>query len=207
LISATSTITSAANITGGNVLTAGLLSATGNVTGENFFTTGNTGVLSVNSITHTGANGVGNIGDSSSYFNTVFAQATSAQYADVAEMYSTDHHYAPGTVVVFGGAQEVTISNQSHDARIAGVISTHPAHLMNSALDADHTAAVALLGRVPCQVTGAVAAGDRMVSSGIPGVAEKLDITRYQPGTIIGKALEHYNGSGVGTIEIVVGRL
>ena len=207
VISATSTITSAANITGGNVLTAGLISATGNVTGENFFTTGNTGVLSVNSITHTGANGVGNIGDSSSYFNTVFAQATSAQYADVAEMYSTDHHYAPGTVVVFGGAQEVTISNQSHDARIAGVISTHPAHLMNSALDADHTAAVALLGRVPCQVTGAVAAGDRMVSSGIPGVAEKLDITQYQPGTIIGKALEHYNGSGVGTIEIVVGRL
>jgi hypothetical protein len=207
LISATSTITSVANITGGNVLTAGLVSATGNVTGASFFTTGTTGVLSVNSITHTGANGAGNIGDSTSYFNTVFAQATSAQYADVAEMYSADHHYAPGTVVVFGGAQEVTISNQSHDARIAGVVSTHPAHLMNSALDADHTAAVALLGRVPCQVTGAVAAGDRMVSSGIPGVAEKLDITRYQPGTIIGKALEHYNGSGVGTIEIVVGRL
>ena len=174
---------------------------------DNFFTAGTTGVLSVNSIAHTGANGAGNIGDSTSYFNTVFAQATSAQYADVAEMYSADHHYAPGTVVVFGGAQEVTISNESHDARIAGVVSTHPAHLMNSALDADHTAAVALLGRVPCQVTGAVAAGDRMVSSGIPGVAEKLDITQYQPGTIIGKALENYNGSGVGTIEIVVGRL
>jgi hypothetical protein len=34
LISATSTITSAANITGGNVLTAGLISASGNVTGS-----------------------------------------------------------------------------------------------------------------------------------------------------------------------------
>ena len=207
LISSTGNIISVANITGGNVLTAGQVSATGNVTGAGFFTAGTTGVLSVNSIAHTGANGAGNIGDSTSYFNTVFAQATSAQYADVAEMYSADHHYAPGTVVVFGGAQEVTISNESHDARIAGVVSTHPAHLMNSALDADHTAAVALLGRVPCQVTGAVAAGDRMVSSGIPGVAEKLDITQYQPGTIIGKALENYNGSGVGTIEIVVGRL
>jgi filamentous hemagglutinin len=207
LISSTGNIISVANITGGNVLTAGQVSATGNVTGAGFFTAGTTGVLSVNSITHTGANGVGNIGSSTGYFNTVFAQATSAQYADVAEMYSADHHYAPGTVVVFGGAQEVTISNESHDARIAGVVSTHPAHLMNSALDADHTAAVALLGRVPCQVTGAVEAGDRMVSSGIPGVAEKLDITQYQPGTIIGKALENYNGSGVGTIEIVVGRL
>ena len=207
LISSTGNIISVANITGGNVLTAGQVSATGNVTGAGFFTAGTTGVLSVNSIAHTGANGAGNIGDSTSYFNTVFAQATSAQYADVAEMYSADHHYAPGTVVVFGGAQEVTISNQSNDARIAGVVSTHPAHLMNSALDADHTTAVALLGRVPCQVTGPVAAGDRMVSSSIPGVAEKLDITQYQPGTIIGKALENYNGSGVGTIEIVVGRL
>ena len=48
LISATSTITSAANLTGGNILTAGTVSATGNITG-NFFT-GNgsqlTGVVS-----------------------------------------------------------------------------------------------------------------------------------------------------------------
>jgi hypothetical protein len=40
LISATSTITSAANITGGNVLTAGLISASGNVTGGYLFGNG-----------------------------------------------------------------------------------------------------------------------------------------------------------------------
>jgi len=142
------------------------------------------------------------IGSSSICFAT-----TTSQYADVAEMYAADYNYTPGTVVVFGGFQEVTASNQSHDIRIAGVISTNPAHLMNSMLTAEHTVAVALLGRVPCQVTGPVNAGDRMVASDIPGVAEALDIARYQPGSIIGKALENYSGSGIGTIEIVVGRL
>jgi len=41
LISATSTITSAANITGGNILTGGLISATGNITAGNLSVTGN----------------------------------------------------------------------------------------------------------------------------------------------------------------------
>ncbi len=60
LISATSTITSAANITGGNVLTGGLLSATGNITGGNITTTGliSTASLSItgNTATVTSAN-------------------------------------------------------------------------------------------------------------------------------------------------------
>jgi len=46
LISATSTITSAANITGGNVLTGGVVSATGNVTGGGVITTGPSGNIS-----------------------------------------------------------------------------------------------------------------------------------------------------------------
>ena len=56
MISATGTITSAANITGGNILTGGLISATGNVSGGNLNVTGNiidTGALSI----ITGSNG------------------------------------------------------------------------------------------------------------------------------------------------------
>jgi hypothetical protein len=56
-------------------------------------------------------------------------------------------------------------------------------------------------------VIGPVAAGDRVVSSNRAGVAERLDMQHYQPGVIIGKAVESYNGTGVGTIEVVVGRL
>ena len=51
-------------------------------------------------------------------------KATSAQYADLAERYSSDADYAPGTVLVFGGDAEVTQSTQPSDKKLAGVVST-----------------------------------------------------------------------------------
>jgi hypothetical protein len=153
------------------------------------------------------SNAVGNIGSASTYFNRLFAQATTALYADLAEMYTTDAEYEPGTVLIFGGNQEVTVSTVTHDTRVAGVVSTNPAHIMNSGLQGEFTVAVALTGRVPVSVIGNISAGDRVVTSNRAGVAEALDMTRYQPGVIIGKALQSHSGNGVGVIEVVVGRL
>jgi hypothetical protein len=110
-------------------------------------------------------------------------------------------------VLIFGGNQEVTINSVSHDYRVAGVVSTNPAHIMNSGLQGEFTVAVALTGRVPVSVIGNITAGDRVVTSNRAGVAEALDMARYQPGVIIGKALQSYNGNGIGVIEVVVGRL
>jgi hypothetical protein len=76
-----------------------------------------------------------NIGSGALQYNTIFAKATSAQYADLAEIYASDNYYEPGTVVVFGGEKEITITTVSHDTRVAGVISTDPAYLMNSSHD------------------------------------------------------------------------
>ena len=220
-------ITSASgNVTGGNILTGGLISAastvtgtshlgsvvsvTANVTGGNLTTAG---ILTVNSgaaataIVNGASNAVGNIGSSTTYFNRLFAQATTALYADLAEVYRADAQYPPGTVLVFGGTQEVTMSTESHDVKIAGVVSTHPAHVMNSGLQSEFTVEVGLIGRVPCRVIGTITAGDRVVSSNRAGVAERLDMSKYQPGVIIGKAVESYSGTDVGTIEVVVGRL
>ena len=136
---------------------------------------------------------------------TVFAgKATSAQYADLAEIYSSDKKYVPGTVVVFGGDKEITISTQSHDPSIAGVVSTDPAYLMNSEADG---LPIALQGRVPCRVQGPVKKGDRLVSSDMPGIATVMDKTLYEPGCIIGKALEDITDDRVHTIEVVVGRV
>jgi hypothetical protein len=59
---------------------------------------------------------------------------------------------------------------------------------------------------VPCQVRGPVAKGDRLVTSDIPGVAERLDKNKYEPGCIIAKSLEDYDGTDVKTIEVAVGR-
>jgi hypothetical protein len=108
---------------------------------------------------------------------------------------------------VFGGNQEVTTSTETHDHRVAGVVSTNPAHIMNAGLQAEHTVEVALVGRVPVSVIGNISAGDRVVTSNRAGVAEALDITRYQPGVIIGKAVQGHTGDEVGVIEVVVGRL
>jgi hypothetical protein len=153
-----------------------------------------------------GANGSGNIGSASSYFNTVFAKATSAQYADLAENYLADRAYPAGTVVEFGGATEVTISSQSHSNRVAGVVSTQPAYQMNTGLTGECVAVIALIGRVPCQVVGTIAKGDCVVASDIPGVATALDPTQYRHGCVLGKSLENYQSDQVGTISVVVGR-
>jgi len=150
----------------GNILTGGLVSAAGTVTGTSFIGT-----------------------------------ATSAQYADLAENYLADADYEPGTVVEFGGTAEVTVASDE-TRRIAGVVSTHPAHLMNSHLVGEHVVAVALIGRVPVRVRGTINKGDMLVSAGGGYARPKQDPVI---GTIIGKALEESVGDNI--IEVVVGRL
>ena len=142
------------------------------------------------------------IGTSSKSYNTVYAKATSAQYADLAEVYESDSEYEVGTVVVFGGVKEITQSTMEMDTRIAGVISENPAYLMNSKANGQP---VALMGKVKCKVYGNIEKGDMLVSSAFaPGVATKM--TNPTVGTVIGKALESYNSTEIGSINIVVGR-
>ena len=90
-----------------------------------------------------------------------------------------------------------------NDVKVAGVVSTNPAHIMNAGLEAPHTAALALTGRVPTLVVGPVAKGDMMVTAG-GGRAKAC--TEPPMGSVIGKALQDHPG-GQGTIEIVVGRM
>ena len=194
-------VTATGNITGGNLITAGLVSVTGNITGGNLSV--GTGIVSVGSIVNNNANGVGNIGTSALQFNTIFAKATSAQYADLAEMYEADAGYEPGTVLCFGGTREVTLCNQSDCTRVAGVVSTNPSYLMNSGQTGEHVAAVALTGRVPCRVSGTIRKGDLIVSTG-DGRGRANNAAAV--GTVIGKALADFEGTD-GVIEVVVGRV
>jgi len=149
-----------------------------------------------------GTSGVGNIGASGATFGTVFALATSAQYADVAENYQADAAYEPGTVLHFGGEFEVSLCDTDMCSRVAGVVSTRPAYLMNGGLEGDNVATIALLGRVPCKVRGPITKGAMLVSAG-EGYARAENLP--QVGTVIGKALEDFNGD-TGIIEVVVGR-
>lgn len=171
------------------------------------FTTSTTffsGNVSVPAIEKTGTNAVGNIGSSSNYFNRVFATATTALYADVAERFEADEILKPGTVVELGGTKEITRARDDLTERVFGVISTRPAYTMNGGAGDDDThPAVAMTGRVPVQVVGVVRKGDRLVSAG-NGYARSAQPGEATAFNVIGRALVDKLDPETGTIEAIV---
>ena len=146
-----------------------------------------------------------NIGSTALQYNTVFAKATSAQYADLAEYYASDREYEPGTVLIIGGPAEVTESNEDMSSKVVGVVSDKPAYLMNSGLTGIRTP-VALVGRVPTKIVGPVGKGDMLVSA--PNGYARSE-SSPKPGTIIGKALEDFTATSEQQstlIEVIVGK-
>lgn len=151
--------------------------------------------------------GVYNLGSASTRFNTVYADTINGLNAyvigaDLAEYYVADALYSPGTVLDFGGSAEVCLTRIDMSTRVAGVVTTNPGYLMNAECSGEFVAALALQGRTPVRVLGAIAKGDCLVSAG-NGFARAEN--NPKPGTIIGKALEDFGGIE-GTIEVAVGR-
>ena len=217
-ITSTGTLTSLAvtgNITNGNVTGGNLVSAnyfTGvlttaaqpNITSVSTsftnLTFANAQTISGNNMTlTTGANT--NVGTITGNWSLSLGSRLQATYADLAEYYEADKPYEPGTVVEFGGDKEVTIAEDG-TTRVAGVVSTNPAYVMNSQCQGEHVVAIALQGRVPCKIRGTVRKGDMLVSAG-EGYARPM-IHPYT-GSVIGKSLENFEGEGI--IEVAVGRL
>jgi len=157
------------------------------------------------------ANTTASIGTAQRTFQNIYAvtftgTSTTAKYADLAEMYHSDSYYSPGTVMILGGDYDVTVSTQSHDTAVAGVVSTNPAYLMNDNFEHDNWLPIALTGRVPCLVRGPVNKGTLLVSSSERGVACALDKSLYEPGCIIGKSMDIILDDSIVKIEIAVGR-
>ena len=127
-----------------------------------------------------------------------------ALYADLAENFASDQDYEPGTVLVFGGSAEVTESTEENDIKVAGVVTTDPAFVMNQELTGTKSC-IALQGRVPCKVIGPIKLGDMLTTSSVTGHAQKA--TDPVLGSIIGKALQNYEFNEPGVIEILAGRM
>ena len=225
-------VSATGNVSGGNITTAGVVSATGNVSGGNI-TTANTvsGSLLTGTLTTASQPNVTSV--STSFTNLTFANAQSitgnnlslttgantnpgtitgnwtlttgsrlqATYADLAEYYSADDYYQPGTVLEFGGMFDVTLASDGTN-KVAGVVSTEPAYAMNAKCPG-LAVAIALQGRVPCKVRGNIEKGDMLISAGNGFARASMNPTI---GSVIGKALENFNGTE-GTIEVAVGRL
>jgi hypothetical protein len=146
--------------------------------------------------------GAGNV--YANYFN---GTATSARYADLAENYQADAEYVPGTVLVFGGEAEVTKCVNYESTRVAGVVTTQPAHVMNSGLTGPNVACIALRGRVPVLVKGVARKGDVLVTAGegYHGHAvASMDPRDVPAASIVGKAIEDKLYPEPGLVEALI---
>jgi hypothetical protein len=192
-----------ANVSGqvGNALVSGTVytAAQPNITSVGTLTSlGVSGALTTTQLTAGANTTAGNI---TGNWTLTAGSRMEATYADLAEYYEADVKYLPGTVLMFGGDKEVTLAEDG-TSKVAGVVSTNPAYVMNSTCPGLLTA-VALQGRVPCKVRGKISKGDMLISAG-NGFARPNQFPSM--GTVIGKALENFDGYE-GVIEVAVGRL
>jgi hypothetical protein len=128
--------------------------------------------------------------------NVLSTTSSQAQYADLAEKYTTDQEYEVGTVMMVNTADvsEVTAANTGNIA--VGVISSAPAYLMNADSEGQ---AVALKGRVPVKVAGPVSKGQAVYVDD-NGVA-----TASNTGSdMVGIALESNGESAVKLVECIL---
>ena len=184
-----------------NITSVGTLSSL-NVTG-----TTNTGTLQSTTIT-TGSNSTA--GTITGDYTLTAGSTLNATYADLAEKYTADADYAPGTVVLFAGEAELTAVGVAGSHAVAGIITTNPAQVYNAectAGEGEFVVELALIGRVPCKVIGPVHKGDLIVSSAQPGFGCAADLDTVKVGTVIGKAITSYNGDTIdGICEVLVGK-
>ncbi len=149
---------------------------------------------------------VGNIKTEGNLIGEFFTGiAVGAQYSDLAERYIADAVYEPGTVLILGGEQEVTLCDEENSTDVFGVVSTDPAYLMNSMAGSDDTRPappVAMVGRVPVKVIGQLRKGQRLVSAA-DGYAQAAP-DNVNPMAIIGRSLENKTSESKGIVEAVV---
>ena len=115
----------------------------------------------------------------------------------MAEKYLPDDNYDVGTVMMVGGAAEIT-KHSGAKVRAIGVISANPAYMMNS--DLDGGVYVALKGRVPVKVVGPVTKGQSLIGTAHGLAVAQTDDSQW----IFGIALEDYSDSGIGLIEAII---
>ena len=138
--------------------------------------------------------------------NVVHALATSAQYADVAERFEADAPMTAGAVVEVGGSAEITETTSDLSENVFGVISDQPAYAMNAAAGSSETHPfVAMTGRTPVRVTGAVTKGQRLVTSSVKGCARAVATGEsISPFNVIGRALESSTDAGIKLVNCAV---
>lgn len=136
--------------------------------------------------------------------------------ADVAELFEVAgmrNSYEPGDVLVISKSADRRMekSSKPYSMLVAGVYATRPGVTLteeNAEQDKlQQMVPMGVIGVIPTKVClegGAIERGDLLVTSSVPGVAMKADLEKLKPGQSLGKALQDYNGNGVGRINVLV---
>lgn len=137
--------------------------------------------------------------------------------ADVAELFDVEGihtAYEPGDVLAISTRTDRTVEKSSdpYSTLVVGVYATKPGVLLTEThVDADMSEQVpmGIVGVIPTKVSdenGPISRGDILVTSSIAGHAMKADPKKAleNPGCIIGKALENFDGDGTGLIRVLV---
>ena len=179
----------------GNVIFGSAISVTGTTTlGTANINSVIASALSTPSITKSGTNAVGTIGQSNNRFGIVYAASISGAGADLAEKYLADAEYVVGTVMSVGGEKEVTASSEGD--RAIGVVSSDPAYIMND--DLVGGTKIALKGRVPVKIVGGIVKGQEIVAADF-GCAKA-----GSEGKVFGIALETNQDMAIKLVECVI---
>lgn len=128
--------------------------------------------------------------------NDIDGTCLRAKWADIAENYETDAcYYSPGTLVEFGGEEEITLATKKANA----VISDKPGVLLDSSKSFKNNLPIALVGKTPVRVIGKVKKFDKIGLSKIPGVGAVVRRKNH-----IGIALESSDEEGEKLVNCVV---
>ena len=136
--------------------------------------------------------------------------------ADVAEFFDVEGDfkaYEPGDVLIISETSDrkVEKSTMPYSTLVVGVYATKPGVMLtekNAEKDSlDNMVPMGVIGVVPTKVClegGAIQRGDLLVTSSVSGVAMKADSKKLQVGQVLGKALQGYNETGIGKINVLV---
>jgi len=141
----------------------------------------------------------------------------SSPASDVAEWFEVDggaDRYEPGDVLAVSRVRDRSLekSSEAYSSRVIGVYATKPGVLLGRSVEG-FSVPVGVVGVLPTKVSGengAIRRGDMLTSSSTPGYAMRAQpqivggFELFPTGSIIGKALENFEGVGFGMIEVMV---
>ena len=176
-----------------------------------FNTVGNDGTVFIKGDTEVyegslcvGAGVADDCSDAAGTDGVIYSVNTSVTQHDLAEMFPSTQYLTAGEIVSVSDDSDEFVERTVGEEVIIGAISTAPGLTLGWETEADGFYPVALTGRAPVKVNGeggAIAIGDRIAQSSVPGVGKKAT----EASEVVGIAMQAFDGVGQGAVITFIG--